>query len=1095
MTGSVIEYSSDGGRARNDTGPPRPPNQDEPSTLPRPIRASPASRRSVQNGGALSVGLSQKTPARSFSHKPPMGSTDPAEYSSLGVREQTAELASYALKETRSRTFSSSSSGSSAVRQDSLAQDRTESLFGFEGNRERRESADKSRPEVIEETSEPVSPNDDPSNRSSGPGDSALSSMFRHKPNDGVEIKGDSTRTILGKVRDQSSHPAQSEESSRTDESTPLLGQARVVPRVYDLKDDGAVTDVEGQASSRKTRNRLQQTVTDCRTWMTARKHTLSNPKGWRFRMVWQRTIKDPISLLPCVFLGLLLNVLDALSYGMILFPLGESIFEDTGPDGISMFYISCIVSQLVYSGGGSIFKGAVGSEMIEVVPFFHKIAYTILSKTGTERPDVVLATTITAYAMSSVLTGVVFFILGAFKLGSLVSFFPRHILIGCIGGVGAFLLLTGLEISARLDSNLNYDLETAQHLFRKDTILLWTIPFALSVLLLVIKRFSSSSYVVPAFFVSVATIFYILVTAVSSLNIPNLRQDGWVFSKVEAGIPFYHFYTYYNFAIVDWKALGSTVPAMFALTFFGVLHVPINIPALGVVAQEDDVDLNRELVAHGVSNAVSGFAGSIQNYLVYVNSEMFISNGGNNRLAGFMLAAATGAVLVAGPAMIGYVPVMVVGSLVFYLGIALLEEALYDTWGKMNKFEYLTVLAIVLIMGAYDFVAGIFAGIVLACLSFVVQTSRKSAIRATYSGEVVESTVRRHPIQRHFLHEVGHQIYVTKLAGYLFFGSIVEVEKQSRALIDEDLFDKQPIRYLIFDLAHVNGVDFSAAEAFGRIERILGRRNVKMLVSGIEKESEVGKSMRNAGLWSEGSTVELFEDLNTALEWCENELLKAFYSHQDAVTSSGGESHESREVPTSGARRAAPIMTLPPPSLSSPRQRYLHQAASQTLDTQTHAVPPTRWSTYKQPLPLLLQTFQDLTDKNEDFWFRAIPFFTRKEYPAGRVLFERGDQPKAFYLLQTGMLRATYELPVGMYHESIVAGTTCGELPFFSTTLRTATVVADRDCVAWELDADSWAKMQRDWDEGARELLTVALRLTKERVDAVTSYVLTAAG
>lgn len=53
---------------------------------------------------------------------------------------------------------------------------------------------------------------------------------------------------------------------------------------------------------------------------------------------------------------------------GMILFPLGQPIFAELGPDGISMFYISCIVSQLVYSCGGSIFRGGVGSEMVSQV-------------------------------------------------------------------------------------------------------------------------------------------------------------------------------------------------------------------------------------------------------------------------------------------------------------------------------------------------------------------------------------------------------------------------------------------------------------------------------------------------------------------------------------------------------------------------------------------------------------------------------------------------------------------------------------------------------------------------------------------------------
>jgi SulP family sulfate permease len=51
----------------------------------------------------------------------------------------------------------------------------------------------------------------------------------------------------------------------------------------------------------------------------------------------------------------------------MILFPLGQPIFEKLGAAGISMFYVSCIVSQLVYSCGGSIFKGGIGSEMVRL--------------------------------------------------------------------------------------------------------------------------------------------------------------------------------------------------------------------------------------------------------------------------------------------------------------------------------------------------------------------------------------------------------------------------------------------------------------------------------------------------------------------------------------------------------------------------------------------------------------------------------------------------------------------------------------------------------------------------------------------------------
>jgi sulfate permease, SulP family len=51
----------------------------------------------------------------------------------------------------------------------------------------------------------------------------------------------------------------------------------------------------------------------------------------------------------------------------MILFPLSQPIFSHLGPAGISIFYVSTIVSQFTFSSG-SIFKGAVGSELVSLL-------------------------------------------------------------------------------------------------------------------------------------------------------------------------------------------------------------------------------------------------------------------------------------------------------------------------------------------------------------------------------------------------------------------------------------------------------------------------------------------------------------------------------------------------------------------------------------------------------------------------------------------------------------------------------------------------------------------------------------------------------
>lgn len=169
------------------------------------------------------------------------------------------------------------------------------------------------------------------------------------------------------------------------------------------------------------------------------------------------------------------------------------------------------------------------------------------MARIGHKDPKVIMATVITSYAMSSVITGLVFLILGLFKLGSLVNFFPRHILIGCIGGVGFFLFVTGIEVSARLDGNLEYDMATLHKLFQADTVALWIVPLVLSVVLLGAKRLTQSPYLVPAFFVTIAAVFYIVVAAVPALAIEKVRNAGWIFSAVESGVPFYHFYSYYG--------------------------------------------------------------------------------------------------------------------------------------------------------------------------------------------------------------------------------------------------------------------------------------------------------------------------------------------------------------------------------------------------------------------------------------------------------------------------------------------------------------------------------------------------------------------
>lgn len=77
------------------------------------------------------------------------------------------------------------------------------------------------------------------------------------------------------------------------------------------------------------------------------------------------------------------------------------------------------------------------------------------------------------------------------------------------------------------------------------------------------------------------------------------------------------------------------------------------------------------------------------------------------------------------------------------------------------------------------------------------------------------------------------------------------------------------PIEYFQLMVVSHEGVDFSAAEAFVRIQRLLQDKQVILVFCGCSADSSVGIALQSVDLWTTGDEhhVEVFENLNDALE------------------------------------------------------------------------------------------------------------------------------------------------------------------------------------------------------------------------------------
>ncbi|GMM54185.1 Vsb1 protein [Maudiozyma humilis] len=834
----------------------------------------------------------------------------------------------------------------------------------------------------------------------------------------------------------------------------------------------------------------------------------------------------DILHYLPAAVLGLLLNILDALSYGMIIFPITEPVFSQLGPTGLSMFYISTIISQFIYSSGWSSFPSGIGSEMIEITPFFHTMATAVMNALpGEGKDDEIITTTIFCYCISTIITGLTFLSLGKLRMGKIVGFFPRHILIGCIGGVGYFLLITGIEVSTRA-AKFEYSLAFLGHLFSDpETLWKWLLPVILTIILVLTQKYFKNSLVLPSFYILTLCLFHFIVAIVPTLSLGHLRSNGWIFPISSSDSHWYDHYKLFDLTKVHWMLVLKQVPTMLALTFFGILHVPINVPALAMSLQMDKYDVDKELIAHGWSNLVSGAVGSIQNYLVYTNSVLFIRAGADSAMAGYILIVLTICVMAIGPVIISFIPICIVASLIFLLGYELLVEAVWDTFGKLTVFEYMTVIIIVLTMGVFDFVLGIIVGILIACFKFLVDSTKLQTINGEFDGTVARSTVARDEVQSNFLKGIGEQIYVLKLQNMLFFGTIISIEEKIDRLLEisDNDSSKRRIKYLILDFKNINAdnIDYSAAEGFNRIKRFTQSKKIQLIISSIKAKDHIYQAFNNVGLL-EG--VELFNDLNSALEWCENEFLFKYKELRERAKARlqqrDSDAQMSLIAPASGKNRTHGSLTHSsigqyntPLPLNTPRNyQILHvaqdvfrteQQTSHTLEQNLTDIPETEepiltllLSVLRQYRPSIISGSQEEREREIAFWSQLPPYLQRVELPAQSTMVHNDN---VFFVVESGVLKVTFNLPQGVVYETVSTRTCYGKMVQKRDVARDGRVIGsdpltikvETDSVLYVVDSAALARMRTENVALFLELSLLVMTIKDTRFKELLGYAL----
>jgi SulP family sulfate permease len=561
--------------------------------------------------------------------------------------------------------------------------------------------------------------------------------------------------------------------------------------------------------------------------------------------------------------LGLVGGAIDlplTISFGILIYSGDLSQFASAG---IGMMLFGALVMQLIVAISSSM-PGMLAGPQDSPAAILGLAAVAISTQMVAATDAAKFITVVATVMLTSILSGILFLLMGGFKLSRFIRFIPYPVVGGFIAGTG--LLLARGGVGVMLGTPL--DMASLPLLVQTDQLLLWVPGTIFAVLLVIATRRFKHVLTLPIMLTAAVIIFYVAVW-LSGLTMAEVREMGWLLGPFPQGA-LWRPLQLSLFSQVDWSVVAGQASNIAAAVVLSMVGLLLNTSALELIARKD-IDMNRELLATGMANIAGGLGGSSVGFHYLGLSALPFRAGVFSRLVGVFAALVTGLVLLFGASLLSLIPTPVVGGLLLYLGLSFLVEWLYDAWFQLPHVDYLMVVIILAVVATVGFLAGVGVGIVIAIIVFVVNYSRINMVKNTLSGTTYRSNLERPPEHRFLLRRFGEQIYVLQLQGYIFFGTaqglLTRVYERVQGLHEE------PLRHLLLDFQNVTALDSSAIFSFVRLKQFAESNGFRIVITDLDDVSKA--QFARSGLTEQDGILRFFESLDYGMEWCEDEILK----------------------------------------------------------------------------------------------------------------------------------------------------------------------------------------------------------------------------
>ena len=485
-------------------------------------------------------------------------------------------------------------------------------------------------------------------------------------------------------------------------------------------------------------------------------------------------------------------DILAGITVGVVALPLAMAFAIASGLKPEAGLFTAIIAGGLISILGGSRVQigGPAGAFIV--------IVYGIVEHYG-------IANLLLATAMS----GVFLFLMGLFRLGTLIRFIPVAVIIGFTNGIAVLIGLSqvkeffGLQIS-KMPAEFFQAIQTLYA--AADTVNPTALMLSMGSLVLLIswrvfqKHLGYLSHI-PGTVIAMAAAT--IVTSVFNLPVDTI---GSRFGGIPSGLPSFEWIP------ISWGTAQFVIVPAITLALLGAIESLLCARiADGLI--HDRHESNQELMAQGIANVVSPFFGGMPATGTIARTVTNIQSGASTPIAGIVHSITLLVIILFGAPLAKDIPLASLAAILMFVAWNMGEWRKFADLKQFRLPYRLTMLSVFFLTIILDLTVAIQVGLLLAFITFIYRISSLSRYESASAVDFPE------------LQQYQGTISAFRIYGAIFFGAVK---------ILENIENELPSKVLVLDLKNVIYIDVSGMDALLELEEVCKNRGVRLLICGL---------------------------------------------------------------------------------------------------------------------------------------------------------------------------------------------------------------------------------------------------------------------